>query len=76
MRNANSRQQAYDRAALKVCKVGKFYADEKQLGSVSRLYKMSVLLLADAKFKIDTGFTNQEITDKEIDYALKYIQNV
>jgi hypothetical protein len=76
MRTVKSRLKSYNTAANKACKVAQLYADGKQLGSVLNLYKLSVLLLADANLKIDTGFTNQEITDKEIDYALKYIKNV
>lgn len=76
MRTIGSRLQSYNTVATRACKVAKYYADGKQLGSVLNLYKLSVLLLADANLKIETGFSNQSLTDQEIDYALKYIKNV
>lgn len=76
MRTDGSRLSTYNHVAKKACDSGKIYAKNKQAGSVSKLFNMSVLLLRDAKFKMDCSFSNQELSDKEIDFALKYIQYV
>jgi hypothetical protein len=76
MRTEASRLSTYNYVAQKACSSGKVYADEKQLGSVSKLFKISMIMLDDAKFRMDCSFSNQDVTDTEIDFALKYIQHV
>ena len=76
MRTEGSRLTTYNYIAKKACQTGDVYANEKQLGEVYRLFRISMIMLDDAKFKMDCSFSNQELTDKEIDFALKYIQHV
>lgn len=76
MRTEDSRLSTYNYVATKACRSGKLYADEKQLGQTAKLFRLSIMMLADAKFRMDTMFNNQELTDTEIDFSLKYIQNV
>jgi hypothetical protein len=76
MRTEGSRLTTYNYIANRACQTGQVYADEKQLGEVYKLFRISMMMLEDAKFKMDCSFSNQELTDKEIDFALKYIQHV
>jgi hypothetical protein len=76
MRTEGSRLTTYNYIAKKACQTGDVYANEKQLGEVYRLFRISMIMLDDAKFKMDCSFSNQELTDKEIDFALKHIQHV
>jgi len=76
MRTEGSRLATYKYIAKKACQTGQLYADEKQLGETYKLFRISMIMLEDAKFKMDCSFSNQQLTDKEIDFALKYIQHV